>query len=227
MLACPEWLLLFRAWMSPGVFLLLCLAFAVRMTTIYFLPFRDVLGMGLLFLFLPVAMTMHLRAFWKGHNRAERDRYALPPTGEPWLLKRIESPSYTFMIEFFMAMTLLLLAYTGSVIYPAGMRELPPAWHAWLRAHGGSFADHYSAYALAAFIVWEIMHMPLQSPWKPGASAAAWYQTVRPQAHGTAPLVQSKYSNSHDGTRVVPRLPIAKPYVCMPRGGPVRGEGTT
>jgi transposase len=42
-----------------------------------------------------------------------------------------------------------------------------------------------------------------------------------------SPVVQSKYSNSHGYTRLVPRLLVAKPCVCMPRGGPVRGEGTT
>jgi hypothetical protein len=42
-----------------------------------------------------------------------------------------------------------------------------------------------------------------------------------------SPVVQSKYSNSHGYTRVVPRLLVAKPCVCMPRGGPVREEGTT
>jgi hypothetical protein len=40
-------------------------------------------------------------------------------------------------------------------------------------------------------------------------------------------VVQSKYSNSHGYTRVVPCLTVAKPYVYMPPGGPVRGEGTT
>jgi hypothetical protein len=140
---------------------------------------------------MPFAVAVHLKALFKGRSREERDRYILPATGEPWLLKATNSPRLSLLLELLIGTgAALAFAAYAKIIYPPGMRDLPPEWTAWLRGNGAYFATWFANLSVAGLVLWEMLHLPRQSPWVAGA--ASGYQASRAHSHALPPLPSVK-----------------------------------
>jgi hypothetical protein len=69
------------------------------------------------------------------------------------------------------------------------MRDLPPEWTAWLRQNGAYFATWFANLSIAGLVLWEMIHLPRQSPW---VTTISGYQGVRAQSHALPPLPSVK-----------------------------------
>jgi hypothetical protein len=113
---CAEWLLIFRAWLSPSILFLLVITAGFRMYALSVTP--RWMGAYVVFSIAAISLLMHLRGLLR--NRRNRDIYEIPDTGVPWLVLVAQHPKAAFALE-----TVISLCIVWSY-FPATPLRIPP-----------------------------------------------------------------------------------------------------
>jgi hypothetical protein len=96
-LFCAEWLLIFRAWLSPSILFLLLLTAGFRLFALSVTP--RWMGAYVVFYIAFISLLMHLRALLSGRGRRNRAIYETPETGVPWLVLVARNPKAALVLE--------------------------------------------------------------------------------------------------------------------------------
>ena len=117
-LFCAEWLLIFRAWLSPSILFLLLLTAGGRLLALSATP--RWMGAYVVFYIAFIALLMHLRALLSGRGRRNRAIYETPETGVPWLVLVAQNPKAALVLE--IGISLAVVWY----YFPYTPLRLPP-----------------------------------------------------------------------------------------------------